>query len=100
MASKELIEKVARAFEREDMKDYGWSEEQFDIWWDHDARNRNKPRQYKRASLAISTILAALQEPTEAMEFAVDPDDCPTPDAAVYTWRKMLNTSPLGEKAE
>lgn len=52
------------------------------------------------AEAAAGAILAALQEPTEAMEFAVDPDDCPTPDAAVYTWRAMLNASPLGEQSE
>ncbi len=111
MASKELIEKVARELclsdgmnpDQEVIAGQAAGYENFGPLYQSAERSQNTcaNRNYiEDARIAISTILAALQEPTEGMEFAVDPDDCPTPDAAVYTWRKMLNASPLGDQSE
>ncbi|MGB5948653.1 MAG: hypothetical protein WBG82_04975 [Parvibaculum sp.] len=79
MPSKELIEKVENIV----------LEAMF-----HGSHPRNV------AETAISTILAALQDPTDEMVCAVDHDDCATPDNAQRAWRKMLNASPLGEQSE
>ena len=96
MPSKELIEQVAKELERNDCREYGWTYEQFDIWWHHDPLNRNHHRQTLRAQAAISTILAALQEPTERMRkrglwYSDDPEKA---------WSAMLARSPLGEQSE
>ena len=53
----------------------------------------------RRADKIISTIRAALQEPTEAVVCAVDHDDCATPDNAQRAWRSMLAASALGEQS-
>jgi hypothetical protein len=36
--TEELIESAAKATEQYRMKDYGWSQEQFNIWWYEDDR--------------------------------------------------------------
>lgn len=71
MTHDELIEKVAKELERSDTREYGWTPEQFDVWWHHDPLNRNHHRQKLRAKAAISTILSALLEPTEGMTGSV-----------------------------
>lgn len=91
MASKEVTNAAKAIYEsRNGAGRTPWSQ----LPWSH------KVPYLDDAEAARKSFFAALQEPTEAMEFAVDPDDCPTPDAAVYTWRAMLNASPLGEQSE
>ncbi len=52
----------------------------------------------KQAQAAISTILAALQEPTEGMRQAYRDANCWPNEETI--WRAMLNASPLGEQSE
>ncbi len=85
MPSKELIEKVARALYRSDHgNEFGF-------------HLKDVAAVYKsNAEAAISTILAALQEPTEGML-----EECS--DAWRYgqvLWPKMLAASALGEQSE
>lgn len=35
-AQEALIERLAKEIERVTTADYGWTDEQFDIWWNHD----------------------------------------------------------------
>jgi hypothetical protein len=39
-----LVEKAARAMERHAMRDYEWTDEQFEVWWTQDARCDNAER--------------------------------------------------------
>jgi len=82
MASKELIALVAEAI-IENPPIETMTDDEIILDWSPTAK------------AAISTILAALQEPTEAMEQAAldaGNDEC--------IWRAMLNASPLGEQSE
>ncbi len=79
MPSKELIEKVARA-----------------IMYDENTYRVGGEEYCETvARIAISTIRAALQEPTEAME-----EKGKEQYAAYYVWRAMLAASALGEQSE
>lgn len=80
MASKELIEKVAQAIADADMEDY-------------------EPHSHfynALAKAAISTILAALQEPTEGMLDACGENWY----YGGVLWKPMLAASALGEQSE
>jgi len=85
MVSKELIEKVAQEICK------GLCGESWEGVYPHRIDSyRNS------AKAAISTILAALQEPTEGMRerglwYSDDPEKA---------WRAMLSRSPLGEQRE
>ena len=48
----------------------------------------------------LSTIRAALQEPTEAMIEATGSGTLEDRVNVQYDWRAMLNASPLGEQSE
>jgi len=108
MASKELIAFMARAiFE-------AWRDEnKSDATWDEllsmQARDGYMDGKkiyalaFKEAQAAISTILAALQEPTEGMEKAHDMAHARAEPIFANTadvWRAMLNASQLGEQSE
>lgn len=87
MPSKELIEKVARAMAGADMEDYMEDFKSYD----------------RRAQAAISTILAALQEPTFEMAAAflkLSTFEHPKDVNAMDAWRAMLAASALGEQSE
>ena len=59
------------------------------------------PQHYKYAEAAISTILAALQEPTEEMCRAGRNETIGVGHFyASDIWQAMLNASPLGEQSE
>lgn len=88
MPSKELIEKVAQAIADADMEDY-------------------EPHSHfynALAKAAISTILVALQEPTEGMKEAwmLDMDRWISEEIEdeFHPWRVMLAASALGEQGE
>ena len=98
MASKEheaLVEKVARAMADADPQQCGNvnESEMGDYFWE-------QWREYyiPQAQAAISTVLAALQEPTQPMVRSVKHDLAWY--HAAETWRAMLNASPLGEQSE
>ncbi len=57
MAKDPRVEALARAFERVDMRLYGWTDEQFETWWtkDHYSKN-NRADQRRRARLAIKFL--------------------------------------------
>ncbi|WP_368649661.1 hypothetical protein [Brucella intermedia] len=89
MPSKELIEKVARAIIENPPK--------INRLKDMEALSFSKVVDHTpTAEAAISTILAALQEPTEVMT-ANGYVHCYNPDR---TWRAMLAASALGEQSE
>ncbi len=80
MASKELIEKVAR-----------------DLALLNDGTEEAWESYHADAQKACSTILAALQEPTPAMQLVV------SANWGRRTWaeyQQVLNASPLGEQSE
>lgn len=79
MPSKELIEKVARAIMHDENTYRVGGEEYCETV----------------ARIAIATIRAALQEPTEEM-FEKGKEQY----SAYYVWQSMLNASPLGEQSE
>jgi len=89
MASKELIEKVAR--EMQTALDTG-------LPW-HLERSDEQDFYRKLSKAAISTILAALQEPTEWMDAAAYKMML-GPAATRQIWSGLLNASPLGEQSE
>ncbi len=84
MPSKELIEKVARALYRSDHgNEFGF-------------HLKDVAKVYSsNAEAAVSTILAALQEPTGEMH-----SEGRTTVNYRDAWRAMLNASPLGEQSE
>lgn len=87
MASKELIEKVARGFARRWIGADKW----------HVLSEEGRELYRGDARVAISTILAALQEPTPAMQLVV------SANWGRRTWaeyQQVLNASPLGEQSE
>lgn len=93
MASKELIEKVAWVIADTNPL-YSWGE----------LNEHGKDIYRGKAKAAISTILAALQEPTEGMIDAYF-DRCR--NLGIFThinanaaWRAMIEASPLGEQSE
>ena len=90
MASKELIEKVARVicFETGSMGDPMPVEMQ--------RVDRDWQEHTTAAKAAIFAVHAALQEPTEVMS-ANGYVHCYNP---TRTWRAMLNASALGEQSE
>jgi hypothetical protein len=100
MPSKELIEKVARVicFETGSMGDPMPIEMQ--------RVDRDWQEHITAAKAAIFAILAALQEPTEAVlkaghETIYEGDYDASMDFVLHpTWRAMLNASPLGEQSE
>ena len=117
MASKELIEKVARELCLSDGVDpdedviagQAAGYENFGPRFQSAERSQNMcgNRNYMAdASVAISTILAALQEPTEGVfeaghETLYEGDYDATMNFALEpAWRAMLNASPLGEQSE
>lgn len=109
MPSKELIEKVARAiFETwrdENKSDATW--EELLSMQRRDGYMEGKKiydLASKEAKAAISTILDALQEPTEGMilsyeEYMNETKIFSRPHGA-HVWRALLNASPLGEQSE
>lgn len=53
MSRKEIIEELARKFERRDTACYDWSDEQFEIWWTKDSSSlATRKRQRERARIA------------------------------------------------
>lgn len=96
MASKELIEKVAREL----CLSYGQDPDVYASLCDICGPNNEPLPQWQiyteQAETSTSTILAALQEPTKEMtvEGYVR---CYNPSR---TWQAMLNASPLGEQSE
>jgi len=107
MASKELIEKVARELclsdgmnpDQEVIAGQAAGYENFGPLYQSAERSQNTcgNRNYMEdARIAISTILAALQELTEAVRIAYYNDSGKFED----DWRAMLNASPLGEQSE
>lgn len=96
MPSKELIEKVARAlFEAIDETTYK-SKEDGDAWGVVDG----EVNFHTQAQAAISTILAALQEPSDRMYEAVNALSENDRLDACFDWRAMLAASALGEQSE
>ncbi|KAB2675878.1 hypothetical protein F9K85_13280 [Brucella tritici] len=99
MASKELIEKVAREIAKSRGRDpeecvfgsgstiHGFT-----------CHQKAWEREIIAAKSAISTILAALQEPTEGMRQAYRDANCWPNEETI--WRAMLAASALGEQAE
>jgi hypothetical protein len=53
------IEVAARAIEAQICSRYEWTEEQFEIWWSKDPRNRNKDERRKQAESALRALNAA-----------------------------------------
>ncbi|MEN5106700.1 hypothetical protein [Brucella anthropi] len=95
MPSKELIEKVARAlFEAIDENTYK-SKEDGDAWGVVDG----EVNFHELSQAAISTIRAALQEPTRPMSEIGQPYVRVGYDAW-DVWRAMLAASALGEQIE
>jgi len=95
MPSKELIEKVARAIIENPPK--------INRLKDMEALNFSKVVDHTpTAEAAISTILAALQEPTGDMLEACEREDAIKSSYVTYSdfWRAMLAASALGEQAE
>ena len=97
MPSKELIEKVAKAIYEHRHKGMK------NIWsWDESGLDDEHPGERERyigyAQVALSTILAALQEPTEAMIDANLSDTSRTD--IIEDWRAMLAASALEEQSE
>ncbi|MGN7964420.1 hypothetical protein, partial [Brucella sp. 22210] len=98
MPSKEFIEKVAREImmARHDggCSVKNWNTERLD--------NPHVDQAMRQASAAISTVLAALQEPTEGMLDAADKEDRDENYCVTYSdyWRAMLAASALGEQSE
>lgn len=84
MASKELIEKVARAIKNADREICSGLDDLYE----------------EQARAAISTILAALQEPTEEMINKSRGYYVGSTPYAVLHYKAMLNASPLGEQSE
>jgi len=93
MPSNELIEKVAREL----CNDVGAEYDKHPAYWN------------KFAEVAASTILAALQEPTEGMrEAGIEAIDDnwergvmrPAANSSLTCWRAMLSASALGEQSE
>lgn len=84
MASKELIEKVSEAIADADGED----RELYPAYYD------------ALAKAAISTILTALQEPTEGMIKSGAQEVDWYDHNAIDCWRAMLAASPLGEQSE
>lgn len=103
MPSKELIEKVAREIAKSRGRDpeecvfgsgstiHGFT-----------CHQKAWEREVVAAKVAISTILADLQEPTEGVyQAGIKYHDIEkTPSVYHGIFRAMLNASPLGEKAE
>lgn len=106
MASKELIEKVAREVAKSRVRDpeecvfgsgstiHGFT-----------CHQKAWEREFVAAQAAISTILAALQDPTEAMLCAAaweleNPKSHESRDHIKAILAAMLNASPLGEQSE
>lgn len=87
MASKELIEKVAR-----------------DLALLNDDTEETWENYHADAQKASSTMLAALQEPTGEMKKVWDDDMSDWIDERIedpyHPWKIMLNASPLGEQSE
>lgn len=105
MPSKELIEKVAQAIYEHRHKGMK------NIWsWDESGLDDEHPGERERyigyAQVALSTILAALQEPTEGMldagckAWGVDINADETRENIANEWRQMLAASALGEQSE
>ena len=86
MPSKELIERVARAMLDAERESMGLPHRVF-----HTPADRETAEPMAQA--AISTILAALQEPTEAMLAA-------SGDGHLGRWKDILAASALGEQSE
>ncbi|NIH74467.1 hypothetical protein FHV99_001674 [Ochrobactrum sp. P20RRXII] len=98
MPSKELIEKVARAlFEAVDENTFK-SKEDGDAWGVVDG----EVNFHTQAQAAISTILAALQEPNAEMINALWSVNSSRgwPEAAKTCWQSAINASSLGEQSE
>lgn len=98
MASKELIEKVARAMLDAERKSMDLPHRVF-----HTPADRESVAPMVQA--AISTILAALQEPTEEMRLAAAWDmDNPRSIGSEERMNAIIvaaiNASPLGEQSE
>ena len=117
MTRNELIEKVARELCLSDGMDpdqdviagQAAGYENFGPRFQSAERSQNMcgNRNYMAdASVAISTILAALQEPTgemnvAALQWSYNKYGKPIGNEAAHgCWRAMLNASPLGEQSE
>ncbi len=111
MASKELIEKVARELclsdgmnpDQEVIAGQAAGYENFGPLYQSAERSQNTcgNRNYMEdARIAISTILAALQEPTRQMLDELKINDAFTYQALETRWNAALNASPLGEQSE
>lgn len=50
------VEALSRLFEQADTECYEWTDEQFEIWWERDNRNKNHQTQRARARLAIKFL--------------------------------------------
>jgi len=49
-----LIEKIAKELERHDCRGYGWTQKQFDVWWEKDPRAAHaRTNQRARAKMLI-----------------------------------------------
>lgn len=101
MASKELIEKVAREIAKSRGRDpeecvfgSGSTIQGFTC------HQKAWEREIVAAKAAISAILAALQEPTEAMIDATGSYYIEDKHRDLVVWNSMLNASPLGEQSE
>ncbi|MDR6431978.1 hypothetical protein [Brucella pseudogrignonensis] len=90
MASKELIEKVAR--EMQSATDTG-------LPW-HLERSDEQDFYRKLSKAAISTILTALQRPTPAMKYAAALYTNGSHDLAHAAINAAVYASPLGEQSE
>lgn len=105
MASKELIEKVAREL----CLSYGRDPDVYASLCDICGPNNEPLLQWhiytEQAETASATILAALQEPTEGMLCAAaweleNPKSHESRDHIKAILAAMLNASPLGEQSE
>ncbi len=84
MASKELIEKVARSIKNADREVFTGLDDLYE----------------EQAKAAISTILDALKEPTREVLDELKINDAFTYQALETRWNAALNASPLGEQSE
>ena len=58
MRKQDLIEELARKFEQADTACYGWTAEQFEIWWTKDSCSlASRKRQRERARIAYDHII-------------------------------------------
>ena len=54
----ERREAIARALERHDMRDYGWTDKQFEVWWTKDDRAASsREQQFGRADMLLASGL-------------------------------------------